>query len=342
MRAGSNLSPVPTRHRISALHPSATLVRPASCFYDPLPAAERGKEGFNGAKQIMKVAVTGSTGQLGTDVVEVFRKAAGVEVVPLSHEQIEIGDLASVRAALTAAAPQAVINSAAFHQVDKCEEDPEQAFRINALGAWNVARACNELGAYCVYISTDYVFDGAKAAPYDEADPPMPLSIYGASKLAGEYLTRLACPKSLVARIASVFGKSGARGKGGNFIEAILKKAKAGEPLKVVNDTPMTPTYTMDAASALLDLVRRQPTGILHVTNQPACTWYDFAKKAVDLCGLKVEVAPVTSDAFPSKVRRPTYSALSGKRLADAIGRPMRPWTEALRAYLVEKGHLST
>jgi len=288
----------------------------------------------------MKVAVTGSTGQLGTDVVQVFRESGRVEVVPLSHEQVEIGSLDSVRSALAACKADAVINSAAFHQVDKCEEDPDQAFRINALGAWNVARVCAELGAYCVYISTDYVFDGAKQAPYDEYDPPMPLSIYGVSKLSGEYLTRSASPKSLVARIASVFGKSGARGKGGNFIEAILKKARTGEALKVVNDTPMTPTYTMDAARALLEIVHKRPSGTLHVTNQPACTWFEFAKKALDLCGLTVECAPVTSDAFPSKVRRPGYSALSGKRLAEAIGKPMRPWAEALRAYLVEKGHL--
>lgn len=289
----------------------------------------------------MKVAVTGSTGQLGTDVVQVFREARGIEVVPLSHDQIEIASLDSVRSALSGIKPDAVINSAAFHQVDKCEEDPDQAFKVNAMGAWNVARACAELGAYCIYISTDYVFDGAKQSPYDETDAPAPLSIYGVSKLSGEYLTRSASPHSLVARIASVFGKSGARGKGGNFIEAILKKAKAGEGLKVVNDTPMTPTYTMDAARALLELVRKRPSGILHVTNQPACTWFDFARKAVELCGLNVEVAPVTSDAFPSKVRRPSYSALSGKRLSDALGRPMRPWPEALKAYLVEKGHVS-
>ncbi len=288
----------------------------------------------------MKVAVTGSTGQLGTDVVQVFRESGRVEVVPLTHEQIEIASLDSVRAALTACKPDAVINSAAFHQVDKCEEDPDQAFKVNAMGAWNVARVCSEIGAYCVYISTDYVFDGGKQSPYDEADAPMPLSVYGVSKLSGEYLTRSAAPSSLVARIASVFGKSGARGKGGNFIEAILKKAKTGEGLKVVNDTPMTPTYTMDAARALLEIVHKRPSGILHVTNQPACTWFDFARKAVELCGLKVDCTPVTSDAFPSKVRRPSYSALSGKRLAETLGRPMRPWPEALRAYLLEKGHI--
>lgn len=289
----------------------------------------------------MKVAVTGSTGQLGTDVVQVFREAPGIEVVPLGHDQIEIASLDSVRSALSAIRPDAVINSAAFHQVDKCEEDPDQAFRVNAMGAWNVARVCAELNAYCVYISTDYVFDGAKKAPYEETDAPMPLSIYGVSKLSGEYLTRSAHPRSLVVRIASVFGKSGARGKGGNFIEAILKKARGGEALKVVNDTPMTPTYTMDAARALLDIVRHRPVGILHVTNQPPCTWFDFARKAVELCGLNVEVAPVASDAFPAKVRRPSYSALSGKRLTEIIGRPMRPWPEALKAYLLEKGHIT-
>jgi len=249
-------------------------------------------------------------------------------------------DVESVRTALTKHRPEAVINSAAFHQVDACEEQPEQAFRVNAVGAWNVARVCAEINALCVYISTDYVFDGGKGAPYTEEDTPAPLNVYGVSKLAGEHLTRIACPQCLIARVASVIGKSGARGKGGNFIEAILKKAKSGDTLKVVNDTRMTPTYTMDAARALVEIIEKRVVGLVHLTNQGPCSWHDFANKAVELCGLATEVAPVGSDAYPSKVQRPVDSSLRSLRLGNILGSPMRPWEEALKDYLLEKGHI--
>ena len=288
----------------------------------------------------MKIAITGSTGQLGSDVVEVVSQSDGVEAIALSHDDIEVCSHDSVKAALTQCKPDAVINCAAFHQVDACEEKPEVAFRVNALGAWNVARVCDQIGAYCVYISTDYVFDGKKGGPYVEDDTPNPLNVYGVTKLAGEHLTFSACSQSLVARVASVIGKSGARGKGGNFIEAILKKAKAGGPLKVVGDTRMTPTYTIDAARTLIKIVQKKPTGVVHLTNQGPCSWHAFAKKAVELCGLSVEVAEVNSDAFPSKVQRPVDSSLSGQRLTEILGQPMRPWQEALHDYLVEKSHM--
>lgn len=289
----------------------------------------------------MKVAVTGSTGQLGGDIVDVLTQRGDVEVAALAHEDVELRDLESVKAALSKHKPDAVINSAAFHQVDACENDPKSAFEVNAVGAWNVARACAEAGAWCIYISTDYVFDGAKGAPYTEQDLPRPLNVYGVSKLAGEHLTLAASPDFAVARVASVFGKRGARGKGGNFIEAILKKAKASENLTVVNDTPMTPTYTMDAAKALTQLVQKRPSGLVHVTNRGACSWFDFAKKAVELCGLAVQVAPVPSSTYPSKVKRPTYSALAGERLDAMLAKPMRAWPEALKDYLIEKGHIA-
>jgi len=288
----------------------------------------------------MKVAITGCTGQLGGDIVEVFQQTAGFEPAALPHEEMEICDLENVRAALGRLRPEAVINSAAFHQVDKCEENPEEAFRVNAIGAWNLARACQEIGVYCVYISTDYVFDGAKGSAYVETDTPHPLNVYGASKLAGEHLTRAACPAALVARVASVIGKRGARGKGGNFIEAILKKAKAGENLKVVADTRMTPTYTRDAARALAEIVRRKPAGIAHLTNAGPCSWHEFAKAAVEMCGLKVKVEPTSSDAYPSKVRRPVDSSLRSETLGSVLAEPMRPWQDALRDYLIEKGHI--
>ena len=295
-----------------------------------------------GSSEAGKVALLGATGQLGTDVVKAA-KARGVDLVALGHEHADVTDPASLQKALEAARPRVVVNSAAFHQVDKCEEDPAEAYRVNAVGALHVARAAKAVGARVVYVSTDYVFGGAKPAGqmYTEADLPEPLNTYGASKLAGEHSTRLANPDSLVVRVSSLYGVSGARGKGGNFIETILGRAKQGQGLKVVNDQHMTPTYTLDAADAILRLAALPETGVVHVTNPQACTWHAFAERAVELCGLQVPVDPVPASTYPSKAARPANSALGTEKLTKLLGAPLRPWPDALRAYLKEKGHLA-
>jgi len=224
--------------------------------------------------------------------------------------------------------------------VDDCEERSEEAFQVNALGALNVARAGAELDALCVYISTDYVFDGEKGEPYTEDNTPSPINVYGCSKLTGEYLVRQACPKWLIVRVASLFGKAGARGKGGNFVETILAKAKAGQPLRVVNDIYMSPTYTLDTARALEVLVRQRATGLYHLANDGTCTWYEFARKALDLVDLDVNPEPTSSINYPTKARRPHDSSLQSTRLDSLLGSGLRPWQEALKAYLVEKAHI--
>ncbi|MEA3200203.1 MAG: dTDP-4-dehydrorhamnose reductase [Thermoplasmata archaeon] len=291
--------------------------------------------------------VLGATGQLGSDVVKVAH-AKGLSVA--QAERVDVTDGPAVLKLLDATRPRMVVNAAAFHQVDKCEDDPAEAFRVNAVGALHVARAARAVGARLAYVSTDYVFPGDKPTPahgatdaahaWTEADAPRPLNTYGASKLAGEHETRVGHPDALVARVASLFGVVGARGKGGNFIETILKKAREGGPLKVVNDQWMTPTYTMDAAGAILDLLERDARGVVHVTNAGAVTWHGFASRAVALAGLKVEVQPIDHTAFPSKAERPANSALHNAGLARALGHPLRPWPDALAAYLKEKGHI--
>ena len=243
-----------------------------------------------------------------------------------------------------------MINCAAFHQVDRCEDDPAQALQVNALGALNVAKSAEALGAKCVYISTDYVFSGKKppsqdgstidANSYQEIDTPAPVNVYGASKLTGEHLTAAVQPDALIIRVASLFGIAGARGKGGNFIETILRKAHDGEPLHVVNDQFMTPTYTIDAADAILRLVEINAKGLVHVTNLGACTWYDFARKALEFAGLTTSIQPASCSTFPTKAKRPANSALNTSLLTKLIGRSMRPWERALQAYLNEKGHV--
>jgi len=296
----------------------------------------------------IRVALLGATGQLGHDIARVAERK-DIELLPLGHEQVEITNLENVQEALAKFKPSTVINSAAFHQVDRCEENPAEALRVNGLGAFNVARATNALEATCVYVSTDYVFSGEKPPPkegqidahnsYTENDRPGPVNVYGASKLAGEHLTRVAQPNALIVRVASLFGVAGARGKGGNFIEAILKKAKTDEQLQVVNDQFMTPTYTMDAADAILRLAETKTSGVVHVTNSGACTWYTFASKAIELTSIRASVKPIQSSLYPSKAKRPPNSALNNSLSTTFIGGPLRRWEDALQEYLNEKGH---
>src|SRR5262249_10623264 len=186
------------------------------------------------------------TGQLGTDLSDVLVRAGSYDVFGLSHREIECTDPVSIERALKAARPDVVVNCAAFVRVDESEDRPDDAFHVNSLGALAVARACARIDALCVYISTDYVFDGDKGVPYTECDASHPINVYGASKLAGEYLVQQACPRWLVARTASLFGKAGSSGKSGKFVETILAKARAGELLRFVKAIQKSPPYTRE------------------------------------------------------------------------------------------------
>jgi len=283
------------------------------------------------------VTIIGSRGQLGSDLVRVLQDYAVFEVIPLTREQADCTDFEAVHKAVLEIHPDVVVNCAAFVRVDECEDHPQEAFAVNALGALHVARACATAGSLCVHISTDYVFDGSKVSPYKESDSTHPINVYGASKLSGEYLVRQAAPRWLIVRSASLFGKTGARGKGGNFVETILAKAQANEPLRIVNDVQMSPTYTRDAAQALAKLIEAGADGIVHLTNDGACTWYEFAKKALELAGLRAFIDPVSSNEYPSRARRPKNSALDSERSLVKL----RSWQEALESYLIEKGHRS-
>jgi dTDP-4-dehydrorhamnose reductase len=276
---------------------------------------------------------------LGTDVVRALRAADGYEVVPLRHEDVECTSSESVEVVLGNIRPGVVINCAAFVRVDECEERAEEAFHVNAIGALNVARTAARMGARCVYVSTDYVFEGRKGEPYTEDDVPCPVNVYGASKLAGEFLVRQSCPDWMVVRVASLFGRSGARGKGGNFVETVLRKARAEETLRVVTDTRMSPTYTVDAARALEGLVALRASGVFHLTNAGECTWYEFACKITELAGIGTHIEQISMSEYPTRARRPANSALRSGRLERLLKEVPRPWEEALRAYLREKGH---
>ncbi|UCC58881.1 MAG: dTDP-4-dehydrorhamnose reductase [Candidatus Bathyarchaeum sp.] len=284
----------------------------------------------------MKIVVIGSTGQLGTDLIKILEN--GHEVIGLAHKDIEITDYDSCLI-LKQHQPDIIINTAAFHKTDQCEEEPLKTFNLNAIGARNVAMISREMGASVVFISTDYVFDGSKSEPYTEDDIPFPINTYGISKLAGEHFTRQN-PKHYIIRIASVFGAAGASGKGGNFVETMITKAKKGESITVVDDMWMSPTYTKDAALTLKGIIESKlPSGTYHATNSGYCSWYQFAEGIFQITGLNPDLTPIKTGQLSMKAKRPRFSALSSIKLSR-YGIETRDWKDALRAYLIEKGHI--
>jgi len=281
----------------------------------------------------LKVAVIG-VGQLGSDLVKVFD-----DVVPLTHKDIEVTDLPSCDI-LKKLKPDVIINTAAYHKTDECEDNPEKSFLVNSVGARNIAKIANEIDAINIFISTDYVFDGAKASPYAETDVPNPINAYGISKYAGELFTSYISNRYYIIRVSSLFGVAGASGKGGNFVETMISRAKSGNELNVVDDITMSPTYTRDASVAIKKIVERKlPYGVYHVANDGFCTWYEFAKAIFEITGIPAKLFPTTSDKYPTKARRPMNSSLSIEKI-KSYGIVMRRWKEALKVYLAEKGHV--
>lgn len=284
----------------------------------------------------MKVVVVGANGQLGVDVCAAL-EGAGHQVVPLTHAEIEITQSDSVATALQAARADAVVNTAAMHHVEQCEQDPARAFAINAIGARNLARSCDEIGAFLLHISTDYVFDGAKREPYVETDAPLPLNVYGNSKLAGEYFVRAACRTGAVLRVSGVYGANPCRAKGGmNFVRLMLKLAHERPEIRVIDDEILTPTYTRHIARQVLTLLANRPAALFHGTAQGACSWYEFAHQIFTLTGTKANLQKARPGEFPTKVARPGYSVLENARL-KALGMDIMPaWQVGLRDYLAE------
>jgi dTDP-4-dehydrorhamnose reductase len=289
----------------------------------------------------VKVAVIGANGQLGTDLC---RALHNFDVIPFTDADIEIVDMASVREAMLKNKPEIIINTAAYVRVDDCEDEKDKAFSVNALGARNVAVVAQGLGARLVHMSTDYVFGGEaepRTTPYTEFDTPVPLSVYGKSKLAGDDFVRHLCFRHFIVRPSGLFGVAGSAGKGGNFIETMLKLARERDELKVVNDQVFSPTYTRDLARKIAQLMTTDYYGIFHITNKGACSWYEFTTEILKLAGIMTPVVPITSDQYPQKARRPRYSVLDNYHLRLLGMDDMRPWQEALKDYLVVRGHVA-
>ena len=284
----------------------------------------------------MKVAVVGANGQLGTDLLDALT-AAGIAAAPLGHAEIEVADARSVAAALEEHRPDAVLNTAAFHNMPRCEEDPARAFAVNAVGALNLARASARLGVRNVYFSTDYVFDGEKGEPYVETDAAAPLNVYGASKLAGERLTEVYAPGSLVLRVSGLYGRVPCRDKGENFITKMIALAEKLPEVRVVTDEILTPTPTRAIAEKTVELLGTDARGLMHLTCEGSCSWNEFARQIWDTLEIATPLGEATVADFPVPFRRPTYSVLANSRLQATGLRPMPHWRDALNDFLARQ-----
>jgi dTDP-4-dehydrorhamnose reductase len=252
------------------------------------------------------------------------------EVVALARVDLDVTDLTAVQKAFARSAPDAVVHAGAWTDVDGCQLDPDRAFRVNGLGSRNVALACQASGAACCYISTDYVFDGAQADPYTEFDRPNPISVYGASKLAGERAVRALTPRHWIVRTSWLYGPGGK-----NFVKAILSRARAGAKLRVVDDQIGSPTYASDLAHGIARLIQEPRYGLWHLTNSQTGSWYNFAAAILESAGLTgVRLEPIRSKDLDRPAPRPKNSVLRNYCWELEGWLPLRSWREALRDYL--------
>lgn len=285
--------------------------------------------------QPLVALIAGGGGALASDLERRLRMSC--EVVALAHDELDVTDGAALAATFAEVGPDLVLNGAAANSPAVCEREPEWAFAVNASAVEAMARLATEHGARFVTFSTNYVFDGEQSEPYGEEDPPNPRSVYARSKLAGEQAALDANPEALVVRTAGLFGLRGNEVKGGNFVTRLLERARRGEPLAVVDDQRLTPTFADDLAEASIAALDAGADGLLHLTNSGACSWYEFAEAIVELAGLDLPVRAVATDRDPD-LDRPRNGVLARPR-ADAAGLPrLRPWREALGDYIERAG----
>lgn len=282
---------------------------------------------------MQKVLVTGANGQLGRELVE---HAPPVELLALNRDALDITDANTTMERIAALSPDVVINAAAYTAVDRAEEEPERARRVNVDGAANLARACASLGSRLLHVSTDFVFDGGAGTPYRPEDATAPLGMYGKTKLEGEVAVREILPRALILRTGWVYSRFG-----GNFVRTMLRLMGERESLNVVCDQVGTPTWAAGLAGALWDFAARPDLGgTYHWSDAGACSWYDFAVAIAEegrACGLlsrPVAVHPIPASDYPTPARRPAYSVLDKSATWSVLGRQGVHWREQLRRML--------
>jgi dTDP-4-dehydrorhamnose reductase len=290
-----------------------------------------------GVVPVPRTLLIGAGGQLGSDIARVWPPE---RLTQFMHADADVTDRGRLSELIAAARPDLVINTAAFHNVDLCEAEPDRAFSVNATGAMHVADACREAGAALIFVSTDYVFGGSTGRAYTEQDVTDPINVYGVSKAAGEQLVRSRLAEHYIVRTSGLFGVAGSGGKGGNFVERMLQLAAEGRDLQVVNDQRLSPTYAADLAAKLLEIASTGRFGTYHVTNRGACSWYEFARTIFEMAGVDAKLSPTTTAAFAARARRPAYSVLENAALGREGVPLMRRWQEALEDYLRSTGRL--
>jgi dTDP-4-dehydrorhamnose reductase len=286
-----------------------------------------------------RVLITGAGGQLASDLEAMLDDHAVVYAV--SRSALDVTDDRAVAAAFAELRPTLVLNCAAFHNVEVCEREEDRAFAVNARAVKRLADRCAAASAKLVHVSTNYVFDGRAAAPYDETAAPNPRSVYAISKLAGEHAARAYAPGALVVRTAGLYGLHGSASKGGNFVTRMLTRAREQGALAVVDDQHLTPTFTADLAAGILATVDAGVTGTVHLTNSGATSWHGFTEAILALCGVDAPVAPIKTVIPAGGAARPLNGVLRSAVLERAGLEPLRPWRAALADYLERAGLLA-
>lgn len=284
----------------------------------------------------MRILVTGASGQLGKDVVKVFQEQ-GHDILGYDREQLDITDLDQAMKIVGQYQPEAVIHCAAYTAVDAAETDMDRAYQVNAAGTRNMVLAAEEVGAKLVYISTDYVFDGTAEQPYHEYDHTNPQSIYGKSKRAGEVLTETLCSRYFIVRTSWVYGLYG-----NNFVKTMLKLGQEKPQLQVVNDQKGSPTYTVDLAHFLAELIQTEKYGVYHASNSGYCTWYEFTQAilqdSAELYAVKItaKLEPCSTEQFPRPAARPRNSVMEHIAIRTNGFHDLQDWRKGLRDFLQE------
>ena len=290
-----------------------------------------------------RVLLLGPNGQLGRDILRAHGKSGEpFDLLPLARGKLDMAEPGGVERVLGGLDFDAAVNCAARTRVDEVEDNAALAFAVNAHAVQAMAQACAAKRARLLHISTDYVFGGdvERARPLREDDPIAPVNVYGASKAMSETLARLASDDIVILRVASLFGVAGASGKGGNFVETMIRAGREKGALRVVDDQTMSPTATADVACVVVRMLKDGcAPGLYHVANSGAATWFDFAREIIRRAGVEATVTPCTTGEYPVRAARPRYSALDNTKVSAAFG-PMPAWQDALDRYLHARGHL--
>ncbi|MDT8719157.1 dTDP-4-dehydrorhamnose reductase [Clostridium sp. 19966] len=288
----------------------------------------------------MKILITGARGQVGSQLIDIINRGKSElgdisqrikesEIIGFGSKDLNIADSKSVNETLNKIKPDIVINAAAYTNVNGAESNEEAAFKVNALGARNLAIACEKIESKLVHISTDYVFSGEGSIPFREYDLTNPQSVYGKTKNMGDNYVRELCGRYFIVRPSWVYGYNGK-----NFVYTIMKTAKEKENIKVVMDQVGTPTNTEDLCHHILKIMLTEEYGIYNCAGKGECSWYDFARKIVEFSKIDCKVKPCTTEEYPTPVKRPAYSSLDNMMLRCTIGDEMRSWEEALKVFI--------